>query len=86
MNDIRYCPIHGTPDSKGNEWPCPLSDEDEMCPEFEAELARRMHDVTVNGNYFELLPDRSADGERMLQEYRNHEPYGQPQTLRGHRR
>jgi hypothetical protein len=82
VKEARYCPIHGKPDEPGNEWGCPLSDDDEMCPYFEAELARRVRDVTVKGNYFELLPGRNEQGERMLQEYRDHQPHGEPQSLR----
>lgn len=81
MKEIRYCPIHGKPDSEADAWPCPLSDEDQMCDHFEAELARRVRDVTVKGNYIELLPDRNEQGERMIQEYRDHQPHGEPRPL-----
>jgi hypothetical protein len=83
VKEIRYCPLHGKPDII-NAWPCPVSDDDEMCEHFEAELAHRIREVTDDGNYFELLPGRTEAGERMLQEYRNHQPHGEPQVL-GHR-
>ena len=81
MKELQYCPDHGKPGDEGGKWPCPLTDDDQMCKHFEAELARRVHDVTVNGNYVELLPDRNEAGERMLQEYRNHQPHGEPRPL-----
>lgn len=81
MKDALYCPVHGDPHTEGKEWPCPLSDDEKTCRHFEAELARRVRDATRNGNFFELLPDRNKAGERMLQEYRDHQPFGEPQPL-----
>lgn len=83
--DEHRCPDHGTPQ---DAWPCPVATEDDppqeqTCPHFVAELERRVTDVTRNGNFFRLLP-RSDDSPQMLvQEYRNHRPYGKPQPRGG---
>lgn len=35
-------------------------------------------EVTVSGNYYRLVFRRGRRGPSMVQEYRNHLPYGQP--------
>lgn len=73
------CPVHGR-DEPGWEWPCPAAVEGdppdaETCPYFIEELERRIEEVR-GGHYFKIewLPD----GRRVSQEYRDHQPYGEP--------
>lgn len=72
------CSVHAPRDSDGLDgFPCP-----DECPEFTAELERRIDEVNVHGNYFRLL-DRDGDGPRLVQEYRNHVPLGPPRPAWG---
>lgn len=80
--EIDHCPEHGTDEEP---WPCPIADEadppeDMTCTHFADELQRRLHDVTVNGNFFRTLP-RQPDAKFVVQEYRNHQPYGGPREI-----
>lgn len=74
------CPVHGR-DEPGWEWPCPVAYEDsppgaENCPYFADEIARRIEDMTEGGNFFRH--DKDDDGVWWAQEYRDHQPYGDP--------
>jgi len=85
MNDIRFCPDHGDPLTPGSEWPCPVAcDSDPIdvttCHHFAAEMDRRIRDVEIGGNYYTLRTD--DNGNRVTQEYRNHQPYGEPKAIR----
>jgi hypothetical protein len=73
---IYYCPDHGTPESP---WPCTEA-EALTCTYFAAELDRRVHDVSVNGNYVRSWVD--GEGRWWKQACRNHLPVGEPQIFR----
>lgn len=83
----RYCPEHDHPHSRPSEtWSrCPIAEEGDpidaqTCHWFAAEIDLRIREVTELGNYFELL--HAEEGQpRMIQEYRNHEPHGEPRQL-----
>lgn len=87
MNIRRFCPVHGHPDDELTAWPCPVAietdpPEKKTCPYLEKELARRVVEVTEEGNYFQLLPNSAGHIDmRMVQEYRGHEKYGPPKPL-----
>lgn len=85
MND-RYCPDHGDRYDPIDAWGrCPIAEEgdppaQQTCHHFVEEIDRRIRDVTENGNYSNLLP-REPGQPMMVQEYRNHEPYGEPRPI-----
>jgi hypothetical protein len=71
--DRRHCPVHAEPGADvGHAWPCP-----DDCPGFLAELERRIEDVQVHGNFTRTW--RDEDGVFYKQEFRNHEPVGEPE-------
>lgn len=91
MKEIRYCPEHGNPGTEVGAWPCPVATEDDpiwiqTCHHFAEEIDRRIREVTDDGNFIRLLPptDTPLHHLRMVQEYRNHLPYGEPRPLKGH--
>lgn len=75
-----FCPEHGRPDPL-HAWPCPAAVEGDppdalTCHHFAAEIDRRLREVTVDGNYFQTFV--GPDGQRMTQQYRGHQPFGEP--------
>lgn len=78
MSTPRFCPEHGRDDVL-HAWPCPVEGDslDTLtCHHFAAEIDRRLREVTVDGNYFKTYV--APDGQRMKQQYRAHEPFGEP--------
>lgn len=72
---MNRCPVHAEPTgTELNAWPCP-----DECPEFHAELERRIEDVTVHGNYTRIT---TINGMSMRQTFRNHHPVGDPTPWR----
>lgn len=81
MEENEYCPRHGNPE---NPWArCPTTEQGgtETCGWLVQEMDRRIKEVTDYGNYFALLPREHPGEPRMMQEYRDHEPYGEPRIL-----
>lgn len=74
MTHPTRCPVHAAPeDGEFDAWPCP-----DYCEFFAAELDRRIHDVSVNGNYWRTWDE---DGVRYMQQYKNHEPVGESKPM-----
>jgi len=68
---MRRCPEHAEPQGDAlDAWPCP-----DDCPDFLAELERRIDDIKLNGNFIRVT---TIDGVQSRQEFRNHHPVGEP--------
>lgn len=82
MSTIRYCPIHGSPDDPFTAFPCPrpFEEEGQECPYLLEELNLRIREITEDGNYFEVIASTTDGTTLIVQEYRNHHPYGKPKT------
>jgi len=84
MKNTHYCPEHGEPE--GKPWPCAYSvNGTHPCPHYDQEIRRRVQQIKVDGNYWKILDVGEADvaGHRevTLQEYRHHQPHGEPEPL-----
>lgn len=69
-NPDHACPEHA-PDNADifNAWPCP-----DDCPQFIAELERRINDIQINGNYIRVWRDNN--GQHWREEVTEHQPQG----------
>ncbi len=76
--DPERCPVHVDPHHPDQAWPCP-----DECPDYLAELDRRIEDVKVNGNFTRVS---LVDGFYERQQYRSHQPVGEPTRGRPYRR
>lgn len=55
-------------------WNCP-----DECPDFLAELERRINDIKIQGNFTRM---QVTDGVMYRQRYQNHQPIGEPEPVR----
>jgi hypothetical protein len=71
---LRRCSVHAEPDADLlGAWSCP-----DDCPEFLAELERRIEDVKVHGDFTRVFARR---GVLWRQKFRDHKPVGRPRVF-----